>query len=134
MKDLCFEILSLEYSEIFFKHYVAYKSSLINHVLWMYTMSFCFMTLLSWRPYRSANNVSSLKIHITYLHSKGRLISVRNFGVFKSPKKSTKFYQDFYPIKLGQKPCRNWLAFWEIWRHRNFILRLTDLYYEYLSN
>ena len=40
----------------------------------------------------------------TYLPSKGRLISVRNFGVFKSPKKSTKFYQDFYPIKLGQKP------------------------------
>jgi hypothetical protein len=22
-----------------------------------------------------------------------------------------------------------WLAFWEIWRHKNFILRLTDLYY-----
>ena len=74
MKDLFGIFWNMQ--AIFFKNYVAYKSLLMNHVLWMYTMSFCFMTLLSWRPYRSANNVSSLKIHITYLHSTYNIYSV----------------------------------------------------------
>ena len=39
---------------------------------------------------------------VRYRH-KGQLISEWIFGVFKSPKKPTKFYQDFCPMKLGQK-------------------------------
>ena len=57
--------------------------------------------------------------------TKGQLISEWNFGVFKSPKKPTKFLTDFCPSRNLSKI---WLFFGEIWRHQNFILRLTDLY------
>ena len=42
---------------------------------------------------------------------KGQLISELNFSVFKSPKKPTKFYQDFCPMKLGQKSVKNLVGF-----------------------
>ena len=46
--------------------------------------------------------------------AKGQLISEWNFGVFKSPKKPSKFLTDFCPSFIGQKSLKN--------------LRLTDLY------
>ena len=36
-------------------------------------------------------------------NTKGQLISEWNFGVFKSPKKPTKFLTDFCPSFIGQK-------------------------------
>ena len=57
---------------------------------------------------------------------KGQLISEWNFGVFKNPKKPTKFLADFCPM-FGQKSLKNLVGFFlEIWRHQNFIPRLTD--------
>ena len=50
-----------------------------------------------------------------------------------SPPKSSKFLQDllFSSQEISSFMGRNlstiWLAFWEIWRRQNFILRLTDL-------
>ena len=35
-----------------------------------------------------------------------------NFGVFKSPKKPTKFQTDFCPMKLGHKFVKNLVGFW----------------------
>ena len=39
----------------------------------------------------------------TFKSTKGQLISEWNFGVFKSPKKPTKFLTDFCPSFMGQK-------------------------------
>ena len=47
---------------------------------------------------------------LTYLSTisiKGQLISELNFDVFKSPKKPTKVYTDFCPLKLGKKFAKN---------------------------
>ena len=52
------------------------------------TTNFCFFYLLGARY---------------IVHTKGQLISEWIFCVFKSSKKPTKFYQDFCPMKLGQK-------------------------------
>ena len=50
---------------------------------------------------------------IEYLQfcTKGQLISELNVGVFKFPKKPTKFYTDFCPMKLGQKSVKNLTGF-----------------------
>ena len=42
---------------------------------------------------------------------KGQLISEWNFGVFKSPKKPTKFLTDFCPSFIGQKSVQNLVGF-----------------------
>ena len=47
------------------------------------------------------------EINISFKFTKGQLISKWNFGVFKSPKKPTKFLTDFCPLKLGQKSVYN---------------------------
>ena len=58
---------------------------------------------------------------------KGQLISEWIFGVFKSPKKPTNFLTDVCLMTLGLKSVKIGWLFWEIWRHKKFILRLTDL-------
>ena len=47
----------------------------------------------------------------------GQLISECNLGVFKSPKKPTKFYTDFCPMKLGQKSVKNLVGFFGRFEH-----------------
>ena len=44
-----------------------------------------------------------LKDSLAYTKAKGYLISEWNFGVFKSPKKPTKFITDLSPSFIGQK-------------------------------
>ena len=43
--------------------------------------------------------------------TKGQLISEWSFGVFKSPKKPTKFLTDFCPMKLGHKSVKKLVYF-----------------------
>ena len=43
--------------------------------------------------------------------TKGQLISEWSFGVFKSPKKPTKFLSDFCPMKLGHKSVKKLVDF-----------------------
>ena len=43
--------------------------------------------------------------------TKGQLISGWSFGVFKSPKKPTKFLSDFCPMKLGHKSVKKLVDF-----------------------
>ena len=45
------------------------------------------------------------------VEAKGQIISEWNFGVFKSPKKSTQFKTDFCPMKVGQKSVKNLVGF-----------------------
>ena len=49
------------------------------------------------------------------------------FWCFQIPQKGKPNYRQI-SMKLGQKSVKIWLAFWEIWRNQNFIMRLTDLY------
>ena len=46
-----------------------------------------------------------------YLKLQGQLISESIFGVFKSPKKLTKYLTDFCPSFIGQKSVYNLVAF-----------------------
>ena len=43
--------------------------------------------------------------------TKGQLISEWSFGVFKSPKKPTKFLSDFCPMKQGHKSVKKLVDF-----------------------
>ena len=45
------------------------------------------------------------------VNSKGQVILECNFGVFKSPKKPTKFWAGLCPMKLRQKSIKNLVGF-----------------------
>ena len=68
--------------------------------------------------------------------SKGQLILKCPFGVFKSPKRPTKFYFDsltllfWFDLFLEARAeilKKNSLFFWEIWRQQKDILKLAGL-------
>ena len=70
--------------------------------LCMWKWTFCWSLILI-----SFANMWLLLSWIT----KGQLISEWIFGVFKSPKKPTKFLTDFCPMKLGQKSVKYLVGF-----------------------
>ena len=62
----------------------------------------------SWRPFirRLATSEERNKTQRTH---KGQLISEWNFSIFKSPKKPTKFFRDYCPMKLEICQKFGWL-------------------------